>query len=65
MMGRSTYQVPDMSCQHCIDAITKEVTAVDGVSACSIDLETKQVTVVGGDHAAVVAAIDEAGFDVA
>ncbi len=54
-----------MSCDHCINAITKEVSAVDGVSSLDIDLVTKIVSVVGGEHAAVVAAIDEAGFDVA
>lgn len=53
-----------MSCQHCIDAITTEVTKVDGVSAVGIDLDTKTVTVSGGDPDAIVAAIDEAGYDI-
>lgn len=57
--------VPDMSCQHCIDAITSEVSKVGGVSSVSIDLEAKTVSVVGGASDAIVAAIDEAGFDVA
>ncbi len=61
----STYSVPDMSCQHCVDAITTEVAKVDGVTDVNIDLDAKAVTVVGGEEAAIVAAIDEAGYDVA
>ena len=64
MTATQTWNVPDMSCQHCIDAITGEVTKVDGVSDVSIDLDAKTVAVVGGDADAIVAAIDEAGFDV-
>ena len=61
----TTYSVPDISCQHCVDAITTEVTKEAGVTAVSVDLDTKTVAVDGGDDAAIVAAIDEAGFDVA
>ena len=60
-----TWNVPDMSCQHCIDAITGEVSKVDGVTSVEIDLETKVVSVCGGDANAIVEAIDEAGFDTA
>ena len=61
----STYSVPGMSCQHCFDAITAEVSKVDGVTDVHVDLNAKTVAVDGGDTAAVIAAIDEAGFDVA
>ena len=59
--------VPEMTCGHCEAAIQKEVSAVEGVSSVVVDLETKLVTVSGSglDREAVVAAIDEAGFDVA
>jgi copper chaperone len=59
--------VPEMTCGHCEAAIQKEVSAVVGVSSVVVDLETKLVTVSGSglDREAVVAAIDEAGFDVA
>jgi len=60
-----TYSVPDISCQHCVDAITKEVQIVDGVTGLTVDLDAKTVTVSGGDRQAIVDAIDEAGFDVA
>ena len=59
--------VPEMTCGHCEAAIQKEVSAVAGVSSVVVDLETKMVTVSGSgiDHGSVIAAIDEAGFDVA
>ncbi len=61
------YSVPAMSCGHCVDAITKEVSVLAGVNDVAIDLETKLVTISGNDldDAALRAAIDEAGFDVA
>ena len=59
--------VPEMTCGHCEAAIQKEVSAVAGVSSVVVDLEKKLVTVSGSgiDRGAVIAAIDEAGFDVA
>lgn len=59
-----TFEVPGISCGHCVDAISSEVSALDGVTAVDVDLETKIVTVTGGHHDAIVAAIDEAGYDV-
>ena len=58
-----TYRVPDMCCDHCRNAIESTVSPLDGVSDVRVDLDAKTVTVVGGDHAAIVAAIDTAGFD--
>lgn len=60
-------RVPGMTCGHCEAAVTAEVSGVPGVDSVSVDLDTKMVTVVGTglDRDAVVAAIDEAGFDVA
>ncbi len=65
MATATTFNVPDISCQHCVDSITNEVTAVQGVTDIAIDLDTKTVSVVGGESSAVIAAIDEAGYDVA
>ncbi|MBC8194529.1 MAG: heavy-metal-associated domain-containing protein [Acidimicrobiia bacterium] len=65
MTDTRVYSVPDMSCDHCVQAITGQITPLAGVTDLKIDLDAKTVTVTGGDDAAVVAAIDEAGFDVA
>jgi len=64
MTTTHTFSVPDMSCQHCINAITAEVTKVPGTHNLAIDLEAKTVTVDGAARSAIVVAIDEAGFDV-
>ena len=60
-----TYRVDGMSCNHCVVAVSGEVGRVAGVSSVDVDLETKLVRVTGAgiDDAAVVAAIDEAGYD--
>jgi copper chaperone CopZ len=59
------YRVDGMSCEHCVVAVTSEVGDVAGVQAVEVDLETKLVRVTGAaiDDTAVVAAIDEAGYD--
>jgi len=53
-----------MSCDHCLNAITDRLRPLDGVERVAIDLNTKTVTVVGGDDGCIIAAIDEAGYDV-
>jgi copper chaperone CopZ len=60
-----TYSVPGVSCGHCQTAITAEVTGVRGVDSVDVDLDTKLVRISGEnlDDAALVAAIDEAGYD--
>ncbi|HEY6962685.1 MAG TPA: heavy-metal-associated domain-containing protein [Gaiellaceae bacterium] len=66
-METATYSVPGVSCEHCRAAITTEVSAVPGVEHVDVDLDAKTVTVSAEplDDAAVVAAIDDAGYDVA
>ena len=59
------HRVPDISCDHCVRAIESALAPVAGVTAVDVDLDAKTVTVAGGDAAAVVAALDEAGYDVA
>jgi copper chaperone len=61
----ATYRVDGMTCDHCRMAVMAEVTSVAGVAAVEVDLDTKLVRVHGDvvDAAAVVAAIDEAGYD--
>jgi copper chaperone len=61
----TTYTVPDMSCSHCVVAVSEEVGQVAGVESVHVVLETKQVTVHGRDvdGGAVRAAIYEAGYE--
>ena len=58
MSDTATFSVPDVSCQHCVDAITAEVGAVEGVESVAVDLDAKVVTVVGGTAEGIVAAIE-------
>jgi len=67
MTDTLTYTVTDMTCGHCKQAVTQEVSAVEGVQSVEVDLDTKLVTVVGDslDDAKLRAAIDEAGYEAA
>jgi copper chaperone len=60
-----TYRVDGMTCDHCKAAVNSEVAKVADVKAVDVDLETKLVRVSGDrvDHDAIVAAVDEAGYD--
>ncbi|NGO67346.1 heavy-metal-associated domain-containing protein [Streptomyces boncukensis] len=63
----TVYTVSGMSCSHCENAISEEVSKIDGVSAVQADASTGEVTVTSAtplDDAAVRAAVDEAGYDV-
>lgn len=61
-----TYSVPGISCGHCKMAIEGEVSEVDGVSSVVVDVDARTVTVDGdASDEAIVAAIDEAGYEVA
>lgn len=62
-----TYTVPGMSCEHCRAAVSQELSEVSGVQSVEVDLDSKLVQVSGGDldDAALRAAIEEAGYEVA
>jgi copper chaperone len=60
------YSVPEISCGHCQTAIEAAVGALDDVETCTVDIDAKSVTVVGGaSDDAIAAAIDDAGYAVA
>ncbi|OYO32387.1 heavy-metal-associated domain-containing protein [Janthinobacterium sp. PC23-8] len=58
-------QVENMSCGHCVNAVTKAVQSVDPQAQVQIELEQKSVKV-GTDKSleAISAAIVEAGYPV-
>jgi copper chaperone len=65
-MSTITYSVPDISCDHCKQAIEGEVSQVKGVASVNVDVEAKTVIVTGElDEQAIINAIDEAGYEVA
>jgi copper chaperone len=66
-MTTTTYAVTGMTCEHCVHAVTEELSGLDGVSQVEVALvpggESK-VTVTSADaltEQAVAAALDEAG----
>lgn len=60
------YVVRGMTCDHCVLSVTEEVGAVDGVTSVDVDLATGRMVVAGDAAAAAVkAAVDEAGYEVA
>jgi copper chaperone len=67
-MQERVYNVPDVNCEHCVNAITGELTQIDGVQNVQVDLENKKVTVVASENVSeqqIRDGIDEAGFDIA
>jgi len=65
-MATSRFHVPEVSCQHCVNAVVKEVAALTGVETVLVELSDKSVTVehsTGVTTDAIVAAINEAGYD--
>jgi copper chaperone len=64
-MSTITYTVPGMTCGHCVNAVTSELTAVPGVQNVDVDLTTKLIVVSGTplNDEALRAAIEEAGFE--
>ncbi|MCP2163931.1 heavy-metal-associated domain-containing protein [Goodfellowiella coeruleoviolacea] len=67
-MAESTYTVVGMTCGHCVQSVTEEVSKINGVSGVAVDLPTGAVTVTSADaldEADVRAAVEEAGYQLA
>ena len=66
-MISTTYRVTGMTCEHCVRAVSSELTAVDGVTGVTVELVPggpSVVTVTSDDTlpaGVVAAALDEAG----
>lgn len=68
MSSTTEYTVTGMTCQHCVDAVTKEVSGIEGVTSVDVNLDSGRVSVTSEqpvDGAAVRAAVDEAGYELA
>ncbi len=67
-MSTRTYTVVGMTCEHCVRSVKEEIGKVGGVNAITVDLEGGLVTVESDADVAdsqIVAAVDEAGYEVA
>jgi len=68
MAVTSTYSVVGMTCGHCVQAVTGELSTLPGVGDVQVDLGTGTVTVTSDAPLAddaVRAAVDEAGYELA
>ena len=67
-MTTSTYTVVGMTCGHCVNSVTEEVSQVPGVTDVNVDLASGGLTVTGDtavEDSLVRAAVEEAGYQVA
>jgi len=67
-MPTATYHVTGMTCEHCVRAVTDEITKLSGVDGVDVDLNIggeSRVTVASSDPVddeTIRAAVDEAGY---
>ena len=67
-MTTSTVQVQGMTCEHCVAAVSGELSKLDGVTNVEVDLDSGSVTIDSTrslDDAEIADAIDEAGYELA
>jgi len=68
MAVTSTYTVTGMTCEHCVQAVSGELSTLPGVADVRVDLPSGAVTVTSEAPLAdddVRAAVDEAGYELA
>ncbi len=66
-MTTKTYTVSGMTCGHCVNSVTTEISKLTGVRGVNIDLASGAVTVDSEqaiDDAVIASAVDEAGYRV-
>jgi copper chaperone len=57
------FNIPQMSCGHCVKAVTQAVKEVDPQAKVDVDLASKKVNVeTQADRQEIVAALAEAGY---
>ena len=62
----NVYRVTGMTCDHCVQAVTTELSKIDGVAGVDVDLESGDVKITSTDPLdvqSVQGAVDEAGFE--
>ncbi|MFD2765570.1 heavy-metal-associated domain-containing protein [Micromonospora eburnea] len=63
-----TYTVTGMTCEHCVRAVTEELSALPGVDEVRVDLAAGTATITSAEPLpveSVRAAVDEAGYELA
>ncbi len=68
MSDTANYTVTGMTCAHCVSSVTEEIQEIPGVENVDVVLETGTLTVTSSqslDDAAVRAAVEEAGYQLA
>ena len=60
----TTINVTGMTCQHCVDSVTEELSEVPGVEGVTVDLATGAVEITGSGFTKeqLASAVKEAGF---
>ncbi|KTR86268.1 heavy-metal-associated domain-containing protein [Leucobacter chromiiresistens] len=64
-MAENEYRVTGMTCEHCEMSVREEVGEVAGVTGVQVSAQTGRLVVSGDreiDDAAIVAAVEEAGY---
>jgi copper ion binding protein len=64
-MTTTTWTVEGMTCQHCVTAVTEEVSGLPGVTSVRVELASGSVVVESAEvieRDAIAAAVDEAGY---
>lgn len=67
LMTERVYNVPDISCDHCVKAINQELTKIPGVQHVNVNLANKIVTVQADATVSdnqIREGIEEAGYDI-
>lgn len=56
--------VDNMTCEHCVKAVTQAINHIDPKAKVTVDLAKKQITIEGGSisQEAAIKAVDDAGY---
>lgn len=66
-MSKVIFNVPEVSCQHCVASIKSAVEALEGVTSVTVDLAKKTAEIeysIPADESQIKEAIEDTGFDV-